>query len=103
MDKQMRSKSRAIVSELFRGQQEQHQQQQQQQQQLGYGKRETDEGGDAVGVLEAGQQEIENGAIVKSSSIEAVAITVSSNHGNDASATYELHSLDYHDPVLRER
>lgn len=75
------------------------------QQQLAYGKRESVEGGDDVGVLEAGQQELENGAIVEPGSDEPVVLAVSVDHETDASAAYSLHPLSYEpdSSVLRER
>ncbi|XP_043254933.1 box A-binding factor-like isoform X1 [Colletes gigas] len=94
----------AGTEELLR--QQQLFERQQQRRQTGYEKRGSEEGGDGVGVLEAGQQEIENGAAASTGSADAAAIAVSADHGNDISATYDLHPLDYGEPdspALRER
>ncbi|XP_026667227.1 box A-binding factor-like isoform X3 [Ceratina calcarata] len=94
-----RSRPRASI---FR-QQSEGSQQQRERGQLTYGKRGSEEeGGDIVGVLEAGQQEIENGAVTETSNVEPVAIPVSTSHGIDVNAAYGLHSLCY-DSVLQER
>lgn len=94
------------------GQQQQKQQQQQQQQrqrhqlyQLPYEKHGSEEGGDMVGVLEAGQQEIENGAVAEASDAEPVEIPVSPEQGNDVDDAYGVHSLGFNtqDPLVRER
>ena len=94
-------------------QQKQQQQQQQQQQQrqrhqlyqLPYEKHGSEEGGDMVGVLEAGQQEIENGAVGEASDAEPVEIPVSPEQGNDVDDAYGVHSLGFNaqDPLVRER
>ncbi|XP_015587192.1 box A-binding factor isoform X2 [Cephus cinctus] len=76
--------------------------QQHQQQQLNYAG--ADEGGNGVGVLEAGQPEMENGALVESTGAETVAIPVRTEHEEDASATYTLHQLGYHSGhIIHER
>ncbi|XP_015438602.1 PREDICTED: box A-binding factor-like isoform X2 [Dufourea novaeangliae] len=81
--------------------------QQQRRQLSSYKKHGTGEGGDDVGVLGAGQLDIENGAIIEASSAEAVAVTGSSaDCKNDASVVYDLHSATYEpfdDPNPRER
>lgn len=75
---------------------QQHQQQQQQPQleTAGYASS-VDEGGDGVGVLEAGRPEMENGVLVEPSVAEAVAITVGADHEGDPNAAYTLHELGY--------
>ncbi|XP_018308709.1 box A-binding factor isoform X3 [Mycetomoellerius zeteki] len=86
------------------GQQQEQQQQQQQQQQLAFvATEETEEEDSGVGVLEAGQPEMENGAMVEPTGAEAVAIAVAAvaaaadDHANeDPNTTYTLHELDYH-------
>ncbi|XP_054014284.1 box A-binding factor-like isoform X2 [Hylaeus anthracinus] len=97
------SRSTDPDSELLR--QQQLLERQQQRRQSAYEKPETEGGGDGVGVLEAGQQEIENGAFPTPGTADAVAIPVSVDHGNDISATYDLHPLGYSQdrPILRER
>lgn len=92
------------------GQQQQQKQQQQQRQrhqlyQLPYEKHGSEEGGDMVGVLEAGQQEIENGAVAEASDAEPVEIPVSPEQGNDVDDAYGVHSLGFNtqDPLVRER
>ncbi|XP_011687832.1 PREDICTED: box A-binding factor-like isoform X2 [Wasmannia auropunctata] len=78
-------------------------QEQQQQQQLAFATGETEEEDSGVGVLEAGQPEMENGAMVEPTGAEAVAIAVAAvaaatdDHANeDPNTTYTLHELDYH-------
>lgn len=64
-----------------------------------------------VGVLEAGQPEMENGALVEPTGAEAVAIAVATvaaavnNHADeDPNATYTLHELGYHPAhIIHER
>lgn len=89
-----------------------HQEQQQQQQQLAFvATREAGEENSGVGVLEAGQPEMENGAMVEPTGAEAVAIAVAAvaagadNHANeDSNTTYTLHELDYHPThIIQER
>ncbi|XP_076282112.1 uncharacterized protein LOC143209820 isoform X2 [Lasioglossum baleicum] len=69
--------------------------------QLAYEKHGTEEGGDNGGVLEAGQQDIENGAIVEASDAEAVAIassvvsTASVDRDSDTSIPYDLLLTNY--------
>ncbi|XP_071560894.1 uncharacterized protein [Temnothorax nylanderi] len=84
------------------GQQEQQQQQQQQQQLAFVTTGEAGEEDSGVGVLEAGQPEMENGAMVEPTGAEAVAIAVAAvaaaadDHANeDPNTTYTLHELDY--------
>lgn len=85
-------------------QQQQRRQRQQQQQQLAFvAAGEAGEENSGVGVLEAGQPEMENGAMVEPTGAEAVAIAVAAvaaaadDHANeDPNATYTLHELDYH-------
>lgn len=92
---------------LFRQETQQQQQRQQRHQlyQLPYEKHGSEEGGDMVGVLEAGQQEIENGAVAEASDAEPVEIPVSPEQGNDVDDAYGVHSLgfDAQDPLVRER
>lgn len=90
---------------LFRQEQQQKQQQRHQLYQLPYEKHGSEEGGDMVGVLEAGQQEIENGAVAEASDAEPVEIPVSPEQGNDVDDAYAVHSLgfDAQDPLVRER
>lgn len=82
---------------LVREREQQQRQQRQQRRQLAYERRGSVEGVDDVGVLEAGQQETENGAIVEpgTAAAESLAITASVDHENGASSTYDLHPLDY--------
>lgn len=61
-----------------------------------------------VGVLEAGQSEMENGVLVEPTGVEAVAIAVATvaaavnNHADeDPNATYTLHELGYHPAHMR--
>ncbi|KAL6255434.1 hypothetical protein P5V15_013769 [Pogonomyrmex californicus] len=84
---------------------QQQEQEQQHQQQLAFvATEEVGEEESGVGVLEAGQPEMENGAMVESTGAEAVAIAVAAvaavatdDHTNeDPNATYTLHELDYH-------
>ncbi|XP_014478946.1 PREDICTED: box A-binding factor-like isoform X2 [Dinoponera quadriceps] len=83
------------------GVEQRQEQQQQQQRQLAYVASE-EAGKESVGVLKAGQPEMENGAIVAASTgAEAVAIAVAAataagDHTEDPSATYTLHQLGYH-------
>ncbi|XP_033193486.2 uncharacterized protein LOC117158556 isoform X3 [Bombus vancouverensis nearcticus] len=97
---------RSVAAQLFRQQQQlddqererqrQRQRQPQRHQQLPYEKHGTEEGGDMVGGLEAGQQEIENGAVEEASNAEpVVTILVSSEQENDVDAAYGVHSLDF--------
>jgi len=93
-----------IEREAASQQQEQQQQQaQQQQQQLASYVRNSEEVGEenGVGVLEAGQPEMENGAMVEPSGVEAVAIAVAAATADDhvdqdPNVTYTLHDLGYH-------
>lgn len=91
---------------------QQQEQQQQQQQQLAFvATGETEEEDSGVGVLEAGQPEMENGAMVEPTGAEAVAIAVAAvaaaadDHANeDTNTTYTLHELDYHPThIIHER
>lgn len=78
-------------------QRQEQQQQQQQQRQLAYVASE-EIGKESVGVLKAGQPEMENGAIVESTG-GAVAIAVAAaagDHVEDPNAIYTLHQLGYH-------
>lgn len=86
-------------------QEQQHHQQQQQQQQLAtYVANEETGEESGVGVLEAGQPEMENGVMVQPTGAEAVAIAVAAvaavannaHAGEDPNATYTLHELGYH-------
>lgn len=86
-------------------QEQQHQQQQQQQQQLAtYVANEETGEESGVGVLEAGQPEMENGVMVQPTGAEAVAIAVAAvaavannaHADEDPNATYTLHELGYH-------
>ncbi|XP_039306205.1 box A-binding factor isoform X2 [Solenopsis invicta] len=97
-------KSEDVIGHEVGQQQEQQQQQQQQQQQLAFvATGEAGEENSGVGVLEAGQPEMENGAMVEPTGAEAVAIAVAAvaaaadDHANeDPNTTYTLHELDYH-------
>lgn len=90
---------------------QQQEQQQQQQQQLAFvATGEAGEEGSGVGVLEAGQPEMENGAIVEPTGAEAVAIAVAAvaavadDHAEDPNTAYTLHELDYHPThIIHER
>ena len=76
----------------------QQQHHQQQQQHLGTTEYTSgpDEGGDGVGVLEAGRPEMENGVLVEPASVvEALAMTVATDHEDDPNSTYTLHELGY--------
>lgn len=97
---------RSVAVQLFRQQQQlddqerewqrQRQRQPQRHQQLPYEKHGTEEGGDMVGGLEAGQQEIENGAVEEASNAEpVVTILVSTEQENDVDAVYGMHSLNF--------
>ncbi|XP_050600491.1 hornerin-like isoform X2 [Bombus affinis] len=98
---------RSVAVQLFRQQQQlddqereerqrQRQRQPQRHQQLPYEKHGTEEGGDMVGGLEAGQQEIENGAVEEASNAEpVVTILVSTERENDVDAVYGMHSLNF--------
>ncbi|XP_072763979.1 uncharacterized protein [Anoplolepis gracilipes] len=84
--------------------QEQAQEQQQQQQLATYVANEETGEESGVGVLEAGQPEMENGVMVQPTGAEAVAIAVAAvaavaNDGHadeDPNTTYTLHELGYH-------
>lgn len=67
--------------------------QQQQQQQLGYIVKE--EGGDDVGVLEAGHSEIENGVMLEPTGAEVITLNVATNHQDGPNPSYTLHQLGY--------
>lgn len=97
---------RSVAAQLFRQQQQldeqererqrQRQRQPQRHQHLPYEKHGTEEGGDMVGGLEAGQQEIENGAVEEASNAEpVVTILVSAEQENDIDAAYGVHSLNF--------
>ncbi|XP_071858199.1 uncharacterized protein isoform X2 [Bombus fervidus] len=97
---------RSVAAQLFRQQQQmddqererqrQRQRQPQRHQQLPYEKHGTEEGGDMVGGLEAGQQEIENGAVEEASNEEpVVTILVSTEQENDVDIAYGVHSLNF--------
>lgn len=91
-----------IEHEVGQQQEQQQQQAQQQQQQMAYVPNSEEVGEEnGVGVLEAGQPEMENGAMVEPSGVEAVAIAVAAatadNHvDQDPNVTYTLHDLGYH-------
>ncbi|XP_012061619.1 PREDICTED: box A-binding factor-like [Atta cephalotes] len=96
-------KSEDVIGHEVGQQQEQHQQQQHQQQLAFVATEETEEEDSGVGVLEAGQPEMENGAMVEPTGAEAVAIAVAAvaaatdDHANeDPNTAYTLHELDYH-------
>jgi len=97
----------AIKNEDVIGHEVGQEQQQQQQQQLAFvATGETEEEDSGVGVLEAGQPEMENGAMVEPT--EAVAIAVAAvaddRTNEDSSTTYTLHELDYHPThIIHER
>lgn len=84
--------------------QEQEQEQQQQQQLTAYVSNEETGEESGVGVLEAGQPEMENGVMVQPTGAEAVAIAVAAvaavandaRSDEDPNATYTLHELGYH-------
>lgn len=91
----------------------QQQEQQQHQQQLVYVAKEEVGEETGVGVLEAGQPEMENGALVEPTGAEVVSIAVAAaaittatdDHVNeDPNATYTLHELGYHSAhIIHER
>ncbi|XP_012274501.2 siderophore biosynthesis regulatory protein URBS1 [Orussus abietinus] len=85
-----------------RPQRERHQQHPQHQQ-LGYVV--VDEEGDAVGVLEAGRPEMENGGLVEPSDTEAIGISVRPAPEDDPETTYTLHQMGYHqvEEIIQER
>lgn len=94
-----------IENEVERQQEQEQEQQQQQQQQLAtYVANEETGEESGVGVLEAGQPEMENGVMIQPTGAEAVAIAVAAvaavaNDGHadeDPNATYTLHELGYH-------
>ncbi|XP_011332333.1 box A-binding factor isoform X2 [Ooceraea biroi] len=91
-----------IEHEVGQQQEQQQQQAQQQQQQLPYVPNSEEVGEEnGVGVLEAGQPEMENGAMVEPSGVEAVAIAVAAATADnpvdqDPNVTYTLHDLGYH-------
>lgn len=102
-------KSEDVIGHEVGQQQEQQQQQQQQLAFVATGE-ETGEEDNGVGVLEAGQPEMENGAIVEPTGAEAVAIAVAAvaaaadDHAEDSNTTYTLHELDYHPThIIHER
>lgn len=76
-------------------QQQQQQRQSEQQRQLAYVASE-EAGKESVGVLKAGQPEMENGAIVESAGAVAIAVAAAGDRADDPSATYTLQQLDYH-------
>lgn len=92
----------------------QQQEQQQHQQQLVYVAKEEVGEESGVGVLEAGQPEMENGALVEPTGAEVVAIAVAAaaattaatatDVNEDPNATYTLHELGYHSAhIIHER
>lgn len=64
-----------------------------QQQQLEYIVKE--EGGDDVGVLEAGHSEIENGVMLEPTGAEVITLNVSTSHQDGPNPSYTLHQLGY--------
>ncbi|XP_070165203.1 box A-binding factor isoform X3 [Polyergus mexicanus] len=102
----MAIKSEDVIENEVERQQEQEQEQQQQQQQQLAAYVANEESGEesGVGVLEAGQPEMENGVMIQPTGAEAVAIAVAAvaavaNDGHvdeDPNATYTLHELGYH-------
>lgn len=84
-------------------QKQQQQQRQRQQQQLAYVTTSEETGEESgVGVLGAGQQEIENGVMVESTGADAVAIAV--DHIDEPHTTYTLQQLSYHPShIIHER
>ncbi|XP_043283900.1 box A-binding factor-like isoform X2 [Venturia canescens] len=73
-----------------------HQRHQQHQQNptIGYASS-LDEGGDGVGVLEAGRPEMKNGVLVESNVEQSVDLNVPPDPEDDSNSTYTLHQLGY--------
>ncbi|XP_043469552.1 box A-binding factor-like isoform X2 [Leptopilina heterotoma] len=100
-------KSESNVQYNVLGELDRHQQQQQQQQ-IGYSS--AEEGGDGVGVLEAGQPEIENGGLVEGTVVESgaapVVASVTDLDDNTNLTSYTLiRQLGYHSTqqIIHER